>query len=202
MNPRDIAVEVRRLIRARYALVASCIETSYLFEQVVRHLELPCQRVVAQAVAFTPAVAAAIEQGMPIEDIGARIGEEGWWSVGVGMAERPGDFVGRMQPEENRYVGHVLCWLPNEPHPGLVDPSADQMSRPHRGLAITEPVVTWPCLERDVVFARARNGVVVRYVLHWDVAPPLPKTQRYLDRRAAGLARHIAERCQAGTIQA
>lgn len=92
-----------------------------------------------------------------------------------------------MENDKNRFVGHVICLADDL----LIDPSADQMSRPEKGLHLPGPVVTEADDRAAAVVAETASGVIVRYILHPDVAVPRPKTDRLLERMAKGLAREL-----------
>lgn len=194
-SPLAVATEVRKIVRANYLHITSCIESAYLFERTAFHMKLPARRVVAQVVAYSPLLAQAIasEDTFYTQAAESLVGQPGYWSVGVGMLQKPDDFVGRMESDLNRFVGHVVCVLEGDGVFALVDPSADQMSRPDRDLVIDKPIVVWPCENRDTVVTALRSGVVVRYDLHHDVAVPEPVTNRKLERYARGLARKLCE---------
>lgn len=183
-----LARRCRALIRQRYSLVTSCIETSFLFEQTALCLELPIRRVVCQVQAFTPKLAEAMDAGQAMEPL---LDLPGYWAVGVGMLQHPDDFVGRLDKTNNRFVGHVVC-LAGERH--LVDPSADQMARPERGLLIEDPVIGPVASDfgpKKPQWLRNKEGVVLGYWLHPAVAPPKPTTDKILKRLARQLAQEV-----------
>lgn len=84
-----------------------------------------------------------------------------------------------MDIEKNRFVGHVVCIAGDV----LIDPSADQMSRPEKGLELPLPLVA-DVGEGAVVVAEVSTGAVIRYVLHPEVGIPRPKADRLLERMA------------------
>lgn len=133
---------------------------------------------------MTPLLAQAVAEGQAAS---ALMSQPGYWAVAVGMLQSPEDFVGRVEVEKNRFVGHVVCLA--EGH--LVDPSVDQLSRPLKGLHIDEPLVA-DYDGRRVVVGFNRRGSVVKYVLHPDVPVPAPRTDRKLERMAIALAREWA----------
>lgn len=182
-----LARACRAAVRRRY-IATSCIETAFLFERTAHHLGLVATRVVCQVVAFSPAMAEALARG---EDPNEAMKRPECWSVGVGVMQGPEDFVGRLDRKGNRFVGHVVCLAGDR----LVDPSADQMSRPGKGLVIDAPIVARVGAKEgnDVeVITRVPSGAVVRYTLYPDIPPPEPKTNRILERTAKRLASELS----------
>lgn len=185
-----LAQRCRKLIRERYALVTSCIETSFLVEQTALSLGLPIKRMVCQVQAFSPKVAEAMERGEPIEPL---LGQPGCWAVAVGMLQHPGDFVGRLDDANNRYVGHVVCIAGDH----LIDASADQLSRPQWDLNIPNPVIGpipgegGP--QKALWFSNA-EGVLLGYWFHPEVPLPKPVTDKKLKRLARQLALELTPR--------
>ena len=186
INPLDLAKACRALIRKNYVLVTSCVETSFLFERTAHHLGLTAPRVVCQVMAYSPAMAAAMDTGELVKD---RVGEPGFWAVGIGQLQYPEDYVGRLEPEKNRFVGHVVCLPDNS---CLADPSADQMHRPERGLLVPYPVVCRISSEHDRVITRNPEGTVLVYQLHRTVPVPRPRTDKILERMARTLAKSLS----------
>lgn len=183
VDSESLARVCRALIRNDYPRVTSCIETSYLFERTAFYLGLSVTRVVCRAGAYSPLLAKAIGEGKTPKEC---MEFDDHWSVMVGYNQSPEDYLGRIDNERNRFVGHLVCVADNV----LVDASADQMSRPTKGMPITGPVLT-RIKTGNVVIAETHDGVVVRYELHPEVAVPMPKSDRRLDRRAKALAAQI-----------
>lgn len=178
-----LARRCRAIIRERYALQSSCIETSFLLEQTALLLGLPIQRMVCQVQAFSPKLAEAMAQGQSVDSL---LSLPGYWSVGVGIPQSADDFVGRFDGPNNRYVGHVVCIAANH----LIDASADQMSRPQKELHLTGPVIGPLQEESDTNqhWFESPEGVVLSYWLHPSVPPPKPVTDKILKRLARPLA--------------
>jgi len=175
-----LAKECRTLVQQRSFLVNACIESAFLFERAAHHLGLDVRRVVCQATAMSPLLAQAVADGR-----GATVNmdEPGYWAVAVGALQSKEDFVGRSEPDKNRFVGHVVCLTEDV----LIDPSVDQMNRPAKGLILDEPLVC-PFDGELTVVGINHHGSVVKYRLHPNVAIPVPKTNKILERRAKGLA--------------
>lgn len=189
-NYAALAKECRTLVQQRSFLVNACIESAFLFERAAHHLGLEVRRVVCQATAMSPLLAQAVADGR-----GATVNmdEPGYWAVAVGALQSKEDFVGRSEPDKNRFVGHVVCLTED----ALIDPSVDQMNRPAKGLILDEPLVC-PFDGELTVVSINHHGSVVKYRLHPDVAIPVPKTNKILERLAKGLAEDWASR-QAGS---
>lgn len=179
----QLAQACRSVVLNRFTLVTSCIETAYLLERTAFHRGLSLRRMVCQATAFSPLMAEAISEGA---DLASLKGQPGYWAVAIGSCAQSGDFVGRMEAEKNRFVGHVICLADDL----LIDPSADQMNRPTKGLHIPGPVLT-AAYDGAVIVAETDSGAIVRYVLHPDVAVPRPKSDRMLERMAQRLANSL-----------
>lgn len=176
----ELAKACRSLVRERYVNTTSCIESAFLFERTAFHLGLKASRVVCQATAISALLAQAMKEGKDPKSVQH---EPGHWAVAIGSLQFPGDFVGRSEPEKNRFVGHVVCLA----HGYLIDPSVDQMHRPEKGLLLPEPVLG-PADEGRVVIVQAPSGALVKYELYPNVPVPKPKTDRVLERLAKGLA--------------
>lgn len=184
-----LAQRCRALIRERYQLQTSCIETSFLLEQAALLLGLPIRRVVCQVQAFSPKLAEAMEANQPIERL---LGQPGCWAVGVGMLQFPGDFVGRLDAANNRYVGHVVCVADDH----LIDASADQMSRPQWEMPIADPVIgpLQPGQNPNQYWFENAAGTVLSYWFHMEVPPPKPVTDKILKRAARQLAQEFGRK--------
>lgn len=180
----QVAKACRAAVKDRY-VDRSCIETAFLFERTAHHLGLPASRVVCQVLAISKLMAAELYRGVPPEEIPD---EYGYWSVHVGQLQFPEDYVGRMEDEKNRFVGHVVCLVDGR----LIDPSADQMNRPAKGLILDEPVIArLDDEEPNMAYTLTPHGVSVRYTLHPDVPVPKPKSDRILERIARRLAKEL-----------
>ncbi|MBC8738546.1 hypothetical protein F6X40_17440 [Paraburkholderia sp. UCT31] len=175
----QLATQCRAWVKSRYK-ATSCIESAFLFERTAHHLGLGVKRAVCQATAMTPLLAQAVAEGRDAE---ALMSEPGYWAVGVGLPESSDDFVGRKELDKNRFVGHVVCLT--ERH--LIDPSVDQMSRPAKGLFLDSPLIA-SYEGKAIVVGFGQRGAIVRYVLHLNVAPPAPRTDKKLERAARSLA--------------
>lgn len=187
----QLAFECREFTKRKFILQTSCVETSFLFARTTELLGLKSKRIVAQAMAYSPKLAALIQSG-ELESNQRFLDK--YWSVGVGILQFEDDFVGRSQPEKNRYVGHVICLVETSKGTAFVDPSADQMSRPQHDLTIAEPIVIWPCPDANLISVKNSRGVLVRYTLHSEVAPPEVKSAtRILERAAKKLAEKYKE---------
>lgn len=144
-------------------------------------------RVVCQAVAYSPKLAAQVKTGTA--DKGS-IGQPGIWSVGVGIPQHPDDHVGRLDVDNNRFVGHVVCMAGGH----LVDPSVDQMSRPEWNMPLPEPVLIAlddAMLSANVAWTETSRGVLLRYILHPDVPVPRAKWGKIIERLARGVVREF-----------
>lgn len=186
MDVSVLAARCRAVALQRY-IVTSCLETTQLFERAAFHLGVDVVRTVCQASAYTPKLAEQIRAGNVDK---SSLGQPGIWAVGVGIPQYPEDFVGRLDLAKNRFVGHVVCLI--EDH--LIDPSADQMSRPKWEMPITAPVVchlSARSKEEGVAWAQTPQGVLLKYVLYPDVTVPLAKQSKILERLAAGIAREM-----------
>lgn len=185
-TPMQVAKACRAAVKERY-VDRSCIETAFLFERTAHHLGLPASRVVCQVLAISKLMAAELYRGVPPEEIP---NEYGYWSVHIGQLQSPEDFVGRREDEKNRFVGHVVCLVDGR----LIDPSADQMNRPEKGLILDEPVITrLDDEEPNMAYTQTPHGVSVRYTLHPDVPVPKPRSDRILERTARRLAKELLD---------
>lgn len=177
---RDVALQ--RFIKS------SCIETSELLHAVLTGLDAEPTRMVCQVVAYSPELARRMQEGKVDP---TTIGQPGLWSVGVGLPEGPADYVGRFDVANNRFIGHVVCIVENH----LVDPSVDQMSRPERDMPIKAPVIcrlTDEMLAKGVALVKTPHGVLIKYVMHPDVAVPSAKRGKIIDRMAQSVLQEIA----------
>ena len=139
---------------------------------------------VAQAHAQSALLAQAVQEG---RDLQALFGQPGYWAVAVGL---PGEseVIGQSDSVRNRFIGHVVCVIDDGRQQWLVDPSADQMNRPERGLTIGEPIVARiPPAAASSMLVNP-DGVRVRYELFPQVRAPMPRTALWLDRAAKELA--------------
>lgn len=176
ISPMALALRCRKLIQSSGYKATSCIETAYLIEQSALGMGLPIKRVVCQLQALYPAAAKAISQNEPLDTVW---GTPGYWAVDVGHPEQPEDYVGRMDVLNNRFVGHVVCIAENH----LIDASADQVSRPAKGLVVSQPVVGRLTGETPTGphWFETKEGSLLGYWLHPDVVPPQPVTVDHLD---------------------
>lgn len=181
-----LAARCRAVALQRY-IVTSCLETTQLFQRAAFHLGVEVARVVCQASAYTPKLAEQLRAGNVDK---STLGQPGVWAVGVGIPQYPEDFVGRLDLAKNRFVGHVVCMVDGH----LIDPSADQMSRPKREMPITEPVVcrmSARSKEEGVAWAETPHGVLLKYVLYPDLEVPLARQSKIIERLAVGIAREL-----------
>lgn len=151
---KAVARAVRDAINRRFT-VDSCVASTAVLIDVLTHL----------AVEATPeAVWVAAHNDASLRHMRTSPGEpfpDEAWSVGVapGQTARPG-----------KWPGHLVALVHGPQRTWLVDTSADQFSRPHRGLVVTGPVVKalpaeWadgvPCVARlldtDVTFRFERS---------------------------------------------
>lgn len=184
-----LATQCRAWVQSRYA-VTSCIESAFLFERTAHHLGMEVTRVVCQATAMTPLLAQAVAEGRDAKPL---MSEPGYWAVGVGLPQFPDDFVGRMELEKNRFVGHVVCLTDTH----LIDPSVDQLNRPDKQLFLEHPLIA-PYEGGAIVVGFGGQGTVVRYVLHATVPVPAPRTDKKLERTAKTLALEWLKNLQPG----
>jgi hypothetical protein len=180
LDLQKLAQDCRKRIRERYPRETSCIESAFLFERAAGLLGQSVQRVVCQATAMTPLLAQAVADG---KNSGELLDLPGYWAVAVGMLQSPEDYVGRAQPEINRYVGHVVCLTDTH----LIDVSVDQMNRPAKQLVLDEPLVV-PYEGQRIVVGFNRHNSIVKYTLHPDVPVPMPRTDKILERMAKAVA--------------
>jgi hypothetical protein len=181
-----LAQRCRTVALERY-VASSCIETSQLFVRAAAHLGLTASRVVCQVVAYSPQLAAKIKDGSATRDT---MTQPDMWSVGLGIPQYPEDFLGRMDIAKNRFVGHVICLA--EDH--LIDPTADQMSRPERQMPLPGPVLIKLADEMKtakVAWTETADNVLLKYVLYPDVKAPAPMREKIIDRLALGIAREF-----------
>jgi hypothetical protein len=188
------AIDMEQLARRCRAVAlqrftkTSCIETSELLHDVLTRLGAKPTRMVCQVAAYSPELARRMKVGKVDPGI---IGQPGLWSVGVGLPEGPDDYVGRFDTANNRFVGHVACLVENH----LVDASVDQMSRPERDMPIKAPVLcrlTDEMVTNGVAIAETSHGVLIKYVMHPDVAAPSAKRGRIIERMAQGLLQEFS----------
>jgi len=121
------------------------------------------------------------------------MGEPGIWSVGVGINQHPGDYLGRMDTENNRFVGHVVCVVEDY----LVDPSVDQLSRPEWEMALPNPVMvrmSSAMKEAEVAWLETTSGVLLKYLIHPEVTVPRAKRAKIIERLAQGVVREMTSR--------
>lgn len=186
-----LAEKCREFTLRKYVNSTSCIETSYLFARTAHYLGLETMRVVCQAMAYSPLLAQELNKPeMSPDQIKKLIGQPGYWSVGVGLMQFPGDFVGRSEPQKNRFVGHVTCIAGDT----LVDGSADQMSRPEKGLIVPRVLSTTvelPLAKGGKTLLVTTSGAVIQYIFHPEVTVPMPRTDKALDRIARTLAKEF-----------
>jgi hypothetical protein len=182
-----LAQRCRAVALQRY-IATSCLETTQLFQRAAFHLGLQTERMVCQASAYAPKLAAQIHAGTFDK---STMGQPGVWGVAVGVPRYPGDFVGRIDVESNRFVGHVVCCV--EDH--LVDPSIDQMSRPNWEMPITETLIcpiSATSREAGVIWTETKKGVLVKYVLYPDIEVPPARQGKILERLAVGIAKELS----------
>jgi len=184
-----LAQKCRAVARQRFTKT-SCIETSLVFERAAAHLGLSARRIVCQVAAYSPKLAAQMKAGTVDR---SKMDEPGIWSVGIGIPESPDDYLGRLDTLNNRFVGHVVCII--EDH--LVDPTADQMSRPDRDMPMPEPVL---CRMDDamranqVAWTETPHGVLLKYLLYPDVTVPPTKWGKVIERMALQVVRELGVR--------
>jgi hypothetical protein len=189
VDPVALAHRCRIIALQRY-VKSSCIETSQLFERAAHHLGLSTSRVVCQVAAYSPKLAARIKDGTASVETA---NQPGMWSVGLGIPQYPDDFIGRVDAANNRFVGHVVCLVDDY----LVDPTADQMSRPEHDMPIPGPVLvklSGPMKTKQVAWTETIDGVLLKYILYPDLSAPPPKREKILDRLAQGIAREFGAR--------
>lgn len=185
----DLAHRCREAIRGKFFLQNACIDVSHLFERTAFHLGLQAKRVVCQALAFTPLWREAMDAGI---DMKTKYDVPGYWSVGVGFCQMPGDFIGRVDRQRNRFVGHVICLIDDH----LVDANSDQLSRPKQGMPIQSPIVfklEEAQLSKNVVGIILPNDMEVEYRLHPDIPVPNTKYNKLIERLAKNLAAETKE---------
>jgi hypothetical protein len=185
-----LAERCRAIALQRWPVKSSCIETSFMFERAAMHLGLKSSRVVCQVAAYSPKLADLIKAGTADRK---SIEQDGMWSVGLGIPQCPEDFVGREDLANNRFVGHVVCQAESY----LIDPTADQMSRPERDMPLPGPVLVELCGEmkaKQVAWTETAAGVLIKYILYPDVDVPAPKSSKIIERLARGVAREFGAR--------
>lgn len=182
----DLAKRCRTVALQRY-IATSCLETTQLFQRAAFHLGVDAARIVCQASAYAPKLAEQIRTDTVDK---TSLGQPGIWAVGVGIPQSAADFVGRIDVAKNRFVGHVVCLVNGH----LVDPSADQMSRPQWEMPITEPLVCTisdETREAGVLWTENAQGVLLKYILYPDIAVPAARQGKILERLAIGIAREM-----------
>lgn len=185
-----LAERCRAAALQRWSVRSSCIETSFMFERAATHLGVKASRVVCQVAAYSPKLADLIKAGTADR---TSIEKDGMWSVGLGIPQYPEDFVGREDLANNRFVGHVVCQAENY----LIDPTADQMSRPDRDMPLPGPILVELCGEmksKQVAWTETAAGVLLKYILYPDIVVPAPKRSKIIERLALGVAREFGAR--------
>lgn len=182
-----LAEKCRALSLQRFPSRSSCIETTQIFERAAAHLGLAATRVVCQAYAHSPKLAAQMKTDTVDK---SAIGQPGIWAVGVGVLQYPDDYVGRLDAANNRFVGHVVCLVDDY----LIDPTVDQMSRPAWDMPLPYAVLCpmdEPMKANNVAWMETDHGVLLKYVIHPDVKAPPAKSGKIIERLAIGLAREF-----------
>lgn len=185
-----LAERCRAAALQRWFVRSSCIETSFMLERAAMHLGLKASRVVCQVAAYSPKLAERIKAGTADR---ATIEQDGMWSVALGIPQHPDDYVGREDLANNRFVGHVVCQTENY----LIDPTADQMSRPEHDMPLPGPVLVELCGEmkaKQMAWTETADGVLLKYVLYPDVGVPATKRSKIIERLALGVAREFGAR--------
>lgn len=87
INVTDVANECRQRVIDYVGGKPACIETSWLFSEVMKAIdpEMNIRRVVTQAQSFSPNVVESLDAGMPPEQLQKIMHLEGYWSVSVGV---------------------------------------------------------------------------------------------------------------------
>lgn len=166
----------------------SCIESAAVLARAAELLGRPLIRMVCQVAAYSPGMTERIKQGLPLE---SELGKPGMWSVGIGLPRFDGDYVGRLDTANNRFVGHVVCLSGTI----LIDPSIDQLNRPAHDLILESPIVMEldaDMLAEQVGVGETPSGILLKYVLHPDVVVPEVKMGKVVERLAQGVVRDFS----------
>lgn len=125
---KTVAQAVRSAVLNRYS-VDSCIESTAILIDVLARLGVPATPAPVLVAAFNRAAQQVLTT---TPDLPADQWPDDAWSVGQGPGQpfRPGG-----------WPGHLVAVVPTAAATRLVDASADQMSRPDKGLVITGPVL-------------------------------------------------------------
>lgn len=177
------ATAVRRQVLALYRNPASCIETAWLLERRLSAKGVAARRIVTQAIYFSPAMVAYLNRGGDRSAIASLPDDH--WSVALGHPEREGDFVGRMDAPNNRFVGHVIVFVETFSEAILIDPSADQAARPDRHIDIGSPIVAPIPLSAvaggDVHLRCGDAGPAAHFRLYPDTPVPDPSSEAAIE---------------------
>lgn len=172
----------------------SCIETSYLVQQVLLSHGMCVKCIVTTALVTSPALQAMIDAKVPAETIRSLwVRRPDLYAVKCGHPGDTGLQLGESSRDANVFAGHVCCVVEISPSVHLlVDGSADQMHRPNNTITLREPTVL-PFSPSELHIARRRDdGLSIEYVLFPMIRPPLVIRAKKLDRMARGLIKTIA----------
>jgi hypothetical protein len=201
----------RELTLGTYSAVNSCISSSRILLEVLQRRGISGRVMPVSAGAFNETAARLVLDGVPMQE---------WpdeaWSVGIGAIAEVGPQGG--------WDGHLVVIARSSAEHDLgaprvlLDPTADQMDRPERGIIVGGPVTF--SIEADQAFTpkdplgtmRGVAGVDLTMVRYWPLPPGSPNAKKYLDTgawvvngvdEAAGLVeRRVAERLASSPSQA